>query len=120
MKYYRFLATNAFIIGTDDQEFFTIKKEGDNITVIGSATNSADKDQVIYQRTFTRKDTRKIFIKGLGGNDHFDIDENVSSSIILQLEGGDGDDLYNVKGDIKTRIEDHNNAGSKTSLAGGR
>jgi hypothetical protein len=120
MKYYRFLAANAFIIGTDDQEFFTIKKEGDNITVIGSATNPADKDQVIYQRTFTRKDTRKIFIKGLGGKDHFDIDENVSSSIILQLEGGDGEDVYNVKGDIKTRIEDHNNAGSKMSLAGGR
>jgi hypothetical protein len=42
----------------------------------------------------------------LAGNDHFDIDEKVSSSIRLNLEGGEGDDIYIVKGKIKYKIGD--------------
>jgi hypothetical protein len=117
MKYYRFLAANAFVIGTNQQELFSVKNEGGNITVTGYRTSSADKAQIFYQRTFNSNDTKRIFIKSLGGNDHFDIDESVSSSIKLQLEGGEGDDVYNVKGKIKTRVEDHDSAGGKPTLA---
>jgi hypothetical protein len=109
MDYYRFLAFNTYIIGTDEQEFFTIGKDEDNITVTASRNGSKDKNQIIYQRTFNQKDTKKIHIMGLGGNDHFDIDENVSSSIKLHLEGGKGNDVYSVKGKIKTTIEDDDN-----------
>lgn len=108
LNYYRFLARNTYIIGSDDQEFFTIAQDGDNISVTVSKNGSADKNQVIYQRTFNQKDTKKIFIKGLDGNDHFDIDQNVSSSIMLQLEGGKGNNVYNIKGKIKTKIENKN------------
>jgi len=113
IKYYRFLARNAFIIGSDKEEFFTIKNEGENISVTGYRNKSTNKDQIIYQRIFNQKHTRKIFIMGLDGNDHFDIKDNVSSSIKLQLEGGDGDDVYIVNGKIKTRIEDDNKATGK-------
>ena len=116
MKYYRFLAMNAYVIGTDEQEYFAIGKNGDNITVTVSRNGSKDKDQIVYQRTFNQGDTKKIFIKGLDGNDHFDIDENVTSSIKLHLEGGKGDDVYSVKGKIKTTIEDDNSK-NQSSLA---
>ncbi|MBC7828483.1 MAG: hypothetical protein H7122_12105 [Chitinophagaceae bacterium] len=117
MNYYRFLATNAFIIGSDEQEFFTIEKAGDNITVTASRNGSEDKNKIIYQRTFNQRHTKKIVIMGLDGNDHFDINENVSSSIKLQLEGGDGNDVYSVKGKIKTKIEDDHNSPAKIVLA---
>lgn len=53
---------------------------------------------------------------GLDGNDHFSIDENVSSSIKLQLKGGEGNDVYNVQGKIKTVIEDDNKTTVKVAL----
>lgn len=114
MEYYRFLATNAYVVGSDEQEFFSVSKEGDDITVTASRNGSKDKHDIIYKRTFAQKDTKKIYILGLDGNDHFDIDENVSSSIRLHLEGGKGDDVYNVRGTIKTTIEDEDK--NKTAL----
>ena len=116
MNYYRFLATNAYVIGTDEQEIFTISKNGDDITVTTERSNSAGKNDIIYTRRFNQKDTRKIYILGLDGNDHFKIDENVHSSIKLQLEGGKGHDVYNLKGKIKSRIEDADR-NDKTALA---
>lgn len=117
MKYYRFLASNAYVIGSDEQEFFTIEKNDDNISVTAFRDDSKSKDQVIYQRTFDHKDTRKIHIMGLDGNDHFEIKEDVNSSIKLYLEGGKGNDVYSVKGKIKTTIDDDNGIKNKSALA---
>ena len=117
MKYYRFLATNAYIIGSDQQEIFTIRKEGENISVTTERNSAKGKSEVIFQRIFKQHETKKIFILGLDGNDHFDIEENVSSSIRLRLQGGDGNDVYSVKGKIKTRIEDDNKSTGKIVLA---
>ena len=117
LNYYRFLATKAYIIGTNEEEVFKIGKDGEDITVTAMRSNSEDKNQVFYQRKFRQKDTKQIFILGLDGNDRFDIDEAVSSSIKLVLQGGKGNDIYSVKGNIKTRIEDENGATDKTALA---
>lgn len=43
---------------------------------------------------------------GLGGNDHFIVNEKVSSSIKLALKGGEGNDSYSLKGKIITTVED--------------
>jgi hypothetical protein len=117
ISYYQFLATKAYVIGTDDEEFFKIGKDGDDITVTATRNNSKDKDKIFYQRKFKQKDTKQIFILGLDGNDHFEIDDTVSSSIKLVLQGGKGNDVYSVKGNIKTRIDDENYGINKTALA---
>ena len=117
IKYYQFLATKAFVIGTDEEEYFKVRKEGDDITVTALRNNSKEKNQVFYKRKFNQKDTKQIFILGLDGNDHFEIDDTVTSSIKLVLQGGKGNDIYSVKGNIKTRIEDDDAATNKTALA---
>lgn len=106
LRYYKFLATNAYVFGTDDKEYFKVNAEGNNISVTVSHGGSDDRDQTIYQRTFLENDTKKLFVMGLGGNDRFEIDEKVSSSIKLEFQGGKGDDAYEVKGKIKLKIED--------------
>ena len=52
----------------------------------------------------------KIQIIGLGGNDEYVIDENVSSKIKLQLIGGEGNDQYTLKGNIRAKIKDEGDA----------
>jgi hypothetical protein len=106
MRYYKFLAGNVYVLGTDEGEYFKVTAEGDRISVTAFSKKSGSKENITYQRTFNENDTRKIFIIGLGGKDHFEVDEKVSSSITLQLEGGKGDDVYSVRGKIRTKIED--------------
>jgi hypothetical protein len=106
MRYYRFLAATPFIIGCEQQDFVTIDSEERGILVTISRKNGDDKNAIVYRRKFNPHHTKKIFIRGLSGNDHFKIDEKVSSRIKLQLEGGEGNDVYTVRGRIKTRIGD--------------
>ena len=117
ITYYRFLATKAYVIGTDEEEFFKIGKDGEDITVTAIRNNSKDKNKVFYERKFNQKVTKEILIMGLDGNDHFNIDDAVSSTIKLVLRGGKGNDIYSVKGNIKTRIDDEKNVTNKTALA---
>lgn len=116
MRYYRFLAASPFIIGCEEQDFFTVSSEGRDISITISRKGSDDKTEVVYSRKFNSLHTKKICIKGLSGNDQFKVDEKVSSKIKLLLEGGDGNDVYTVNGKIKTRIGD-TDATSKTIFA---
>ena len=105
LDYYRFLAMNAYVIGSDEEENFSVTMGGDKVVVVVS-TNNSKKKEVLYRRVFDPKHTKKIHVVGLNGNDHFYIAENVSSPIRVLLLGGDGEDTFTVKGKIKTTIED--------------
>jgi hypothetical protein len=72
---------------------------------------------IVYHRKFHPQETKRIFIKGFGGNDQFTVDQNVSSSIRLYLDGGNGTDVYSLKGKIKTRIEESNKTAARPTLA---
>jgi hypothetical protein len=114
MKYYRFLAANPVIVGTDGQESFRITSEGKNISV--TILNRSKNTEILYRRKFYRRETNKISIMGLAGNDLFSIDEKVSSPIRLNLDGGEGNDVYTLKGKIRYKIGD-NDSTVKTVLA---
>jgi hypothetical protein len=116
MQYYRFLAANPFVIGSEEQDLFTIMPKGKDILVTISRKGSGDENRIIYQRTFNPRHTKRISVVGLGEVDHFKVGEAVSSSIKLQLLGGEGEDVYSVKGKIKARIGDTDQS-DKTILA---
>lgn len=103
IKYYRFLAEEVLINGSNEEEVFQVSSHGDNlrITVYQRPSN-----QKIYERIFSPKETYFITLNGLAGNDLFLIDENLDSKIKLNLKGGDGVDSYQVKGRLKTKITD--------------
>lgn len=113
MKYYRFLALNAYIVGTDEEEIFSVSREGDQLAVTVTANDSGK--EILYRRVFDPSDTYKIVLKGLKGNDRFSVEDDVSSSIRISLQGGEGDDIYSVKGKIKATIEDHEDTKSIAS-----
>lgn len=118
MNYYEFLATRPIITGTDNNEWFTITKEGKGICVTVRRRAARQENDIVYQRIFNPRDTKQIRMEGLGGNDNFEVDENVSSPIKLYLEGGDGEDHYSVKGKIRARTDqDKKTTGTKSGLA---
>ena len=106
IRYYEFLATQITLLGTEEHDIFDISANNPGLTITVRQPGNRQNDKIIYRRKFHPSETKKISIRGLGGNDRFIIHPNVSSSIRLYLQGGDGNDEYSVNGKIKTRIDD--------------
>lgn len=96
MKYYRFLARDVDIPGTQKNELFTIKKlpEGQIAVNAFKISKDGETEQSIYSRTFDPDDTREIRLYGLGGNDRFIVSGDNRSSIRVRLIGGKDSDTY--------------------------
>ncbi|MEO6404938.1 MAG: ShlB/FhaC/HecB family hemolysin secretion/activation protein [Ferruginibacter sp.] len=96
-EYATFLSKEVDITGSEDDEFFEIKKLNENETEIKiyKITNEGIiKDQPIYHRVFNKNETEEIRLYGIYGKDQFKISGNVSNSIKLRLIGGAGKDSY--------------------------
>jgi hypothetical protein len=106
LKYYEFISGTVSVFGTEEKEIFEIK--GDNKIMV--SVYRAGKDQKpsakIYEREFTPDDTGYIYLDGFGGDDTFFIEKNTSSRIKIKIRGGKGNDVYNLKGNIKSKVYD--------------
>jgi hypothetical protein len=95
MRYYRFISSNVTIAGTDAPERFVIRSMRDSITVQQFAGSRFS--ELVYSRTFHRRETQEITVLGLGGADEFI--HHVSHKrprIRLVLDGGSGADVYQL------------------------
>jgi hypothetical protein len=92
-EYYASLATEVDIPGSRKDEFFEIKKEGENVVVnIFRLENGNKTGEPLYTRTFRSSETKEIRLYGVDGNDIFRIDP--VSSIKTRIIGGPSKDIY--------------------------
>lgn len=116
MKYYRFLSEQVQIDGSNDNEIFSFLPAEDGFVLqIFRAHEKGNKRQKIYERKFLREETYRITINGLGGNDQFEIHENVRSAIRIKLNGGTGVDQYTLAGNVRTEV--HEEGAEKNIIA---
>ncbi|MFD2247397.1 hypothetical protein [Pontibacter ruber] len=88
--YYKMLAKEVMVAGTDQEERFEVKRLNDEHTEV-TVTRKAD-EQVIYHRLFNRPETKEIKLYGLGGNDVFEISGTVRKGIELVIVANPADD----------------------------
>jgi hypothetical protein len=107
MHYYKFLADDINIVGSNKSELFRVSnaEKGLNVTVYARRSRN-DTSYKIYQRNFVDGETDEIRLYGLNGNDIFEVDENVSSRIKLRIIGGKGNDTFNIKGNVRNFLYD--------------
>jgi hypothetical protein len=103
IRYYHFISKNVHVYGSDEAEIFTLAEKEGNLTLV--VTDS--KNKILYQRRFDPGDTKVITLDGLAGADQFMIDEGLSSSIRLIINGGKGKDLYDLKGKVRSQVFDY-------------
>lgn len=107
MTYYKFLADDINIVGSNKSEYFRVTgAEKGLIVTVYSRSNKYDTNYKIYQRTFVDGETDEIRLYGLNGNDIFHIDENVSSRIKLRIVGGKGNDTFDIQGSVRNFLYD--------------
>lgn len=121
--YYKFLAKDVDIVGSDKKELFHINRSNDNETVVkvyklkvtGDST-----DKLIYERTFNGSETQEIRLYGMGDDDVFRLVGKTNKGILLRVIGGSGNDVLEdrsfVSGGKKlTQVYDDEKKGFQTS-----
>lgn len=107
VKYYKFLARNVTVGGSNEPEYFHLQNDsGDVKLTVYRKTAKSDSANIMYRRTFKGKETNELVLYGLNGDDKFEIDKDVKSSIKLRIVGGKGNDTFNLKGNLKNTIYD--------------
>ena len=94
--YYKFLAKEVDIVGSDKKELFQVNRINDNETLVkvyklkveGDST-----DKLIYERKFYSTETSEIRLYGMNSDDVFVVKGNTSKGILIRIIGGGGDDL---------------------------
>lgn len=108
LKYYRFLAKEVTVLGSNVKEHFKVFNSGNDLEVkVYKVKKSGDTSDVMFDRIFKYRDTKYINLYGLNGNDIFEIDSTAKSKIKLRIVGGKGKDTFNINGNVRNRIYDY-------------
>jgi len=99
-KYYDYLSDEVDIIGTKGNDYFSIYTDVDSLVVeIWDVVDDAKGDYKYYSRKFSKENTERVKIYGIGGEDYYKITEDSNIEIIVL--GGNNRDYYDIKNNAK-------------------
>jgi hypothetical protein len=120
-KYYKVLASEVTIVGSDKKEFFDVSRSADSTIVKVFKIDKERTDKLLYTRIFNNNETQEINLFALGGKDSITVQGN--SPIKIRVVGGTDEDAFITSGDNgRTLIYDDENeknsitAGSQTAI----
>lgn len=117
--YYRLLAREVLLPGTDKKEKFLVERLDANQTkvTIYSRSDSNCFNLLLAERTFHRSETKSISLFGLAGKDIFELSGEASTGPEVRIYDGAGEDKIRGKSlSRKTRLYD---AGDGNEIARG-
>jgi hypothetical protein len=103
-QYYRFLAHNVDVIGSDGAEEFEVLRQDDAHTqvTIYEINNTGSRGTVRYQRTFQTDETQEIRLYGQGGADVFALRGEVQRGPVVRVVGGEGADTLRDNSGVRS------------------
>lgn len=105
-EYYRVLQKTVLIVGTDKKDKFIITHTSKNNTEIAVYRLKKEGDELLYTKNFTVAKTKNIWIYGLDDDDVFEVKGDLKSGIKIRLIGGQNKDSYTVENGKKIKIYD--------------
>jgi hypothetical protein len=82
-QYYRILAQQVDIVGTNQKEIFEVQRLNNDSTKI--TVYNAAKGTAVYERTFLSAETKRIRLHGLEGDDEFRVDEAAKKGKLVRV-----------------------------------
>jgi len=119
--YYKFLAKDVDIVGSNKKELFLVSRINDNETVVKVYKMKIDKgDMLFYERKFYTSETNEIRLYGMNDDDVFRLEGKTNKGILIRIIGGEGNDVLEdrsfVAGSKKlTQVYDTDKKGFQTS-----
>ena len=93
LRYYKDTQKTPVVTGSEKSERFVIDQDDKRnlrIRIYDKKT-----DRMTFDKLYTRKNTKEIWLYGLGGDDEFQVDKK-KRNISLLLIGGKGENDYNI------------------------
>ena len=92
-RYYKILAKEAWVVGTDKAERFIISGAGSGrLRVQLLAQRPNQPDSLVAERIYDRRDTPRLDLYGLGGDDIFELRGSLPAGPAVRIYDGDGHD----------------------------
>ena len=105
--YYQILNKYAIIKGTDKDDLFEIERlSNGNTKILGYRIKNGAKGILFYNKTYTRNETKEIWIYGLDDEDTFKVFGDGTDLIKVRLIGGQNNDTYTIENGKKTKLYD--------------
>ena len=89
--YYKFLAKEVDVTGTQKNEWFEVKRlneEQTSLAIYKITKEGKTKKTPFYSRIFKTSETREVRVYGIAGNDKFTVDGSVNDAIKIRIIGG--------------------------------
>jgi hypothetical protein len=104
-RYYQLKAERPVVAGTELPDFFAVARTPDSTTVrVYNRTLGAD--SLFYQRTFYTRETKRLTLEGLGGNDQFEL---TGHGLKIVIHAGAGEDVLRATSHRRLRYEPESN-----------
>ncbi|WP_147677852.1 metallophosphoesterase [Algibacter pacificus] len=107
MDYYEVINHCVVIVGTDKDDLFEIERLPNGTTkVTASRIKNGEKGMVFFENTYSKEDTKEIWVYGLDDEDEFKVFGSGDHFIKVRLIGGQNNDTYTVENGKKVRFYD--------------
>ena len=120
--YYKFLAKDVDIPGTEKKELFQVSRANNEtiVKVYKVKVEGDSTDKLVYERKFNNAETEEIRLYGMGDDDIFRLDGRGDKGIMIRIIGGDGNDVVEDKSLVSgrrklTQVYDNDKSGFQTS-----
>jgi hypothetical protein len=99
MSYYKHLAKQAIVTGTDKHEQFVVEIiSPDKVKVdVFKITKEGEVKDLIFSRTYDATYTEDLILYGLAGEDKFILKGSATPKIKVSIWGGEGEDTYTTE-----------------------
>src|SRR5687768_14000865 len=96
IQYYKFLAKEVEVTGTDKKETFEVVTNDDGSVDVRmhKINDKGEREKILYERKFIPEDTREIRLFGFNNEDSFHITGSDKRRIKIRLLGGEDKDIY--------------------------
>jgi hypothetical protein len=108
-SYFYHLNNFQVITGTNKDDWFDIERLPNGHTKITAyRIKKGEKGAVFHQKTYSKSETKEIWIYGLEDDDKFVVKGDAKNLIKVRIIGGQNNDVYNILNGKKVKIYDYN------------
>ncbi len=107
-KYYKDINKFAVVRGTDKTDSFLIERLPNGETKITGYNSKKEKEEdQFFQRTYSKRTSKEIWIYGLDGEDSFKVSGRGTNLIPVRIIGGQNNDRYKINNGRKITVYDY-------------
>lgn len=106
IKYYDVLQEKVPLSGTVNKDKFVITKSKNSVEIKQYQLNKDQSEELVFEKKYNGSQTKELWIYGLEGDDIYEVSGEGKSKINIRLIGGYNHDSYDVKNGNKVKIYD--------------